>query len=207
MCSGERQVEKEHLKHNYVVRPNPIYPISNIQFRYNLEYNDNEAYSKIFNFYDLNCIYPFTGNYVWYGCAHIHLGRTLVSLGISSVSPSLLDLPRRTSLHLQYTNQRLRACPVIFKTFSSLQTVTPLDLSTLSLIRLHCFPPHPHTDLALGFLSLGGVLVVGSFTVRAVVFTVVVGCPGVCHNQQLLDVSLKRKVHAWKWGSSTVSAV
>lgn len=70
MCRGERHVGKEHLKHNYVVRPNPIDPIYNIQFRYNLEYDDNKAYSKIFNFYDLNCIYPFTGNDVWYGCAH-----------------------------------------------------------------------------------------------------------------------------------------
>lgn len=75
-------------------------------------------------------------------------------------------------------------------------------ISRLSLIRLHCFPPHSHTDLALGFLSLGGVLVVGSFTVRAVVFTVVVGCPGVCHYQQLLDVSLKRKVHMCENGAA-----
>lgn len=49
----------------------------------------------------------------------------------------------------------------------------------------------PDTDLALRFLCLGGVMVVGSLTVRAVVFTVVIGCPGVCHYQQLLDVSLQ----------------
>lgn len=60
-----------------------------------------------------------------------------------------------------------------------------------SLIRLACFPSLPDTDLGLGFLSLGGVLVAGSFTVRAVVFTVVVGCPGVRHYQKLLDVPLK----------------
>lgn len=34
-------------------------------------------------------------------------------------------------------------------------------------------------------------MVVGGFTVRAVVFTVVEGCPGVCHYQQLLDVTLE----------------
>lgn len=49
----------------------------------------------------------------------------------------------------------------------------------------------PDTDLALRFLCLGGVLVVERLTVRAVVFTVVIGCPGVCHYQQLLDVSLE----------------
>lgn len=52
-------------------------------------------------------------------------------------------------------------------------------------------PSSPDTDLALRFLCLGGVLVVGRPTVRAVVFTVVIGCPGVCHDQQLLDVSLE----------------
>lgn len=36
-------------------------------------------------------------------------------------------------------------------------------------------------------------MVVGSFTVRAVVFTVVIGRPGVCHYQQLLDVTLEEK--------------
>lgn len=68
----------------------------------------------------------------------------------------------------------------------------------------------PDTDLALRFLCLGGVMVVGRLTVRAVVFTVVIGCPGVCHYQQLLDVSLQRrkgdkKTHQWNplhisWG-------
>lgn len=56
-------------------------------------------------------------------------------------------------------------------------------------------PSSPDTDLALRFLCLGGVLVVGRPTVRAVVFTVVIGCPGVCHDQQLLDVSLE-----WRGG-------
>lgn len=42
-------------------------------------------------------------------------------------------------------------------------------------------------------------MVVGSFTVRAVVFTVVIGCSGVCHYQQLLDVTLEEKK---KWKSS-----
>lgn len=55
---------------------------------------------------------------------------------------------------------------------------------------LHALFLFPETDLILGFLSLGGVMVVGSFTVGAVVFTVVIGCPGVCHYQQLLDVTL-----------------
>lgn len=60
----------------------------------------------------------------------------------------------------------------------------------------------PDTDLALRFLCLGGVMVVGCLTVRAVVFTVVIGCPGVCHYQQLLDVSLQwgkgdKKTHQW----------
>lgn len=36
-------------------------------------------------------------------------------------------------------------------------------------------------------------MVVGSFTVRAVVFTVVISSPGVCHYQQLLDVTLEGK--------------
>ncbi len=36
-------------------------------------------------------------------------------------------------------------------------------------------------------------MVIGGFTVRAVVFTVVIGCPGVCHYQQLLDVTLEEK--------------
>lgn len=36
-------------------------------------------------------------------------------------------------------------------------------------------------------------MVVGGFTVRAVVFTVVMGCSGVCHYQQLLDVTLEEK--------------
>ncbi|TNN88412.1 hypothetical protein EYF80_001194 [Liparis tanakae] len=52
---------------------------------------------------------------------------------------------------------------------------------------------HTDTDLVLRFLSLGGVVVVGGFTVRAVVFTVIVGCSGVCHDQQLLDVTLEQK--------------
>lgn len=60
-----------------------------------------------------------------------------------------------------------------------------------SLIRLARFPSLPGTDLGLWFLSLGGVLVACGFTVRAVVFTVVVGRPGVCHYQELLDVPLK----------------
>lgn len=34
---------------------------------------------------------------------------------------------------------------------------------------------------------------VGGFTVRAVVFTVVKGRPGVCHYQQLLDVALEEE--------------
>lgn len=49
------------------------------------------------------------------------------------------------------------------------------------------------TDLALRFLSLGGVVVVGGFTVRAVVFTVVIGCSGVFQYQQLLDVTLEEE--------------
>lgn len=46
------------------------------------------------------------------------------------------------------------------------------------------------TNLFLRFLGLEGVPVVGGFTVGAVMFTVVIGGPGVCHDQQLLDVTL-----------------
>ena len=35
-------------------------------------------------------------------------------------------------------------------------------------------------------------LVVGSVTVGAVVFTVVIGCSGIGHNQKLLDVTLRK---------------
>lgn len=71
-------------------------------------------------------------------------------------------------------------CPALLKVLPT--TPIPSSLPALS---------SPDTDLALWFLCLGGVLVVGRLTVRAVVFTVVVGCPGVCHYQQLLDVSLE----------------
>lgn len=67
---------------------------------------------------------------------------------------------------------------------SLLPQFLPLSLSLST-------PSSKDTDLALRFLCLGGVLVVGRPTVRAVVFTVVIGCPGVCHDQQLLDVSLE----------------
>ena len=49
-------------------------------------------------------------------------------------------------------------------------------------------PPH-HTDLIIGFLGLQSLALRG-VTVRAVVFTVVVRCFGVRHDQQLLDVTL-----------------
>lgn len=70
--------------------------------------------------------------------------------------------------------------------------IFPPSLRTAkSLSPLLAFSPLSHTDLVLRFLSLGGVVVVGGFTVGAVVFTVVVGRPGVCHYQQLLDVALE----------------
>lgn len=113
---------------------------------------------------------------------------------------NMLVLPHVKKNKSTYRDLVLHACPIIFNTvlssrlsrlplLSSLQTVTLPDLD--SLIRLACSPSLADTDLGLGFLSLGGVLVAGSFTVRAVVFTVVVGCPGVCHYQKLLDVALK----------------
>lgn len=49
-------------------------------------------------------------------------------------------------------------------------------------------------------------MVVGSFTVRAVVFTVVISSPGVCHYQQLLDVTLEGKKEKRKEGSTSVEA-
>lgn len=48
-------------------------------------------------------------------------------------------------------------------------------------------------------------MVVGSFTVGAVVFTVVVGCSWVCHYQQLLDVTLEEK--KWKRSMSAEATV
>ena len=83
----------------------------------------------------------------------------------------------------------LFSLPILYCRFlhPSLLTVIPFSLIPSSLSVLSS----PDTDLALRFLCLGGVLVVGRLTVRAVVFTVVIGCPGVCHDQQLLDVSLE----------------
>lgn len=69
----------------------------------------------------------------------------------------------------------------------------------MQTINLHSISPVlsasflPDTDLALRFLSLRDVSVGGSFTVGAVTFTVVIGFPGVCHYQQLLDASLEEK--------------
>lgn len=53
-------------------------------------------------------------------------------------------------------------------------------------------PPHPPrlTDLFLWLLGLQGITV-GSVTVWAVMFTVVIRCFGIRHNQKLLNVTLK----------------
>lgn len=55
---------------------------------------------------------------------------------------------------------------------------------------------HPQTlqetyvFILVGVLGLGGVGD-GGVAVRAVVFAVIIGCPGVRHDQELLDVTLQ----------------
>lgn len=64
------------------------------------------------------------------------------------------------------------------------------------------FGPHPPwlADLVLRLLGLKGSTV-GGVTVRAVVFTVVIRCLGISHDQKLLDVALQEKEtekrHGW----------
>lgn len=54
-------------------------------------------------------------------------------------------------------------------------------------------PPHPPwlADLFLWLLGLQGITV-GSVTVWAVMFTVVISCFGIGHDQKLLDVTLQK---------------
>lgn len=78
----------------------------------------------------------------------------------------------------------------VFFFFSSYRDHTPTQNHSRLPVWLL---PLANTDLVLRLLSLQGVVMVGCFTVRAVVLTVVIGGPGVCHDQQLLDVTLEEE--------------